>query len=147
MRLEAITEDHLINIHPRLKEYAQYPYPYLRMMVRKQTAASDYSDALVDGTGKCLGIGGVISLWPGVWSSWMLLTDDISSAPKTFIRICRRYMKIADDLGIHRIQADIPAEMKDWLSLLDKMGFKNEGLMKGYTAKKEDQYRVAWTKV
>lgn len=144
-QLVDITDEHLVDLHPRLKSYTSMPFPYMRMTVRAYKNAGPSHAGVHEG--RCFGIGGVVPVQKGVWHTWMMLSDDIAKHPKWFLRLCKSYVASMEENGIHRLQADIPADMKDWLAILERMGFENEGLMRAFSSDKQDYYRIAYIKV
>lgn len=135
-------DEHLVDLHPRLKEYANYPFPYLRMIVRKYVKIGTIMSCMYKN--RCVGIGGWFEVMPGVGHVWMILSTEVDKHGFLFIRCLKRYL---DEemlrLDLHRISADIPTNMPGWLKIVERMGFKNEGVMEAFDSKKQDYYRVA----
>ena len=142
-KLIEITDQHLIDIHPRLKEYVQGPFPYLRMTVAGYKRLGP-TNSLVDKNGTCHGVGGVAKIHDGVWHAWMMLTPEISNHKLLFVRAMKKYIDMMDEYNIHRISADIPAWYIEWLDVLDRIGFENEGLQRAFSSNKQDYFRVAY---
>ena len=88
--------------------------------------------------------GGIIPLWNGSAEGWVISSKRIF---KNRIRASRLIRKRTDLLcannNIWRLQTAVKADFKIGLRFAEFLGFKNEGLMRGYGPDKSDYYLMA----
>lgn len=94
--------------------------------------------------GKIVGCGGFTPLWEGVVEIWLFLNPEGFKRKKVALRLMRHVLNdIIKREKYHRIQAAVLKGYKKGMRFAEFFGFENEGLMKSYTADKEDFYRYA----
>ena len=90
--------------------------------------------------------GGVCPLWSGVAEGWVISSKRIY---KNRIKSARLIRKRADILcsanKIWRLQTSVKANFTMGIRFAEFLGFKNEGLMRGYGPDKSDYLRMAKT--
>ena len=88
--------------------------------------------------------GGIIPLWNGNAQGWVISSKRIF---KNRIRASRLIKKRTDILcaanKIWRLQTSVKANFNTGLRFAEFLGFKNEGLMRGYGPDKSDYYLMA----
>ena len=88
--------------------------------------------------------GGIIPLWNGVAEGWVISSKRIF---KNRIRASRLIKKRTDILcaanKIWRLQTSVKANFTTGMRFAEFLGFKNEGLMRGYGPDKSDYYLMA----
>ena len=88
--------------------------------------------------------GGIVPLWNGVAEGWVISSKRIY---KERIRASRLIRKRTDLLcaanKIWRLQTAVKSNFKTGLRFAEFLGFKNEGLMRGYGPDKSDYYLMA----
>lgn len=96
--------------------------------------------------GKLLGIGGYLTLWPGVLEIFVVPSVYVFEYPivvyKTIFKSC---LLLKSMPNIHRLQTgvlDDPRRVK----FMKQLGFVEEGRMNQYTKSKEDYLMMAWVK-
>lgn len=77
--------------------------------------------------------GGVAHYWPGVGEAWVVTTDLIPRYPLSFHRTVKRMLRqLCRDMGLQRLQAAVPANHTVSRKWLERLGFRQEGLMPMY---------------
>ena len=88
--------------------------------------------------------GGITPLWDGVAEGWVISSKRIF---KNRIKASRLIKKRTDLLcaanKIWRLQTAVKSNFKTGLRFAEFLGFKNEGLMRGYGPDKSDYYLMA----
>tara|TARA_A100001388_G_scaffold264327_1_gene235487 strand:- start:381 stop:833 length:453 start_codon:yes stop_codon:yes gene_type:complete len=88
--------------------------------------------------------GGIIPLWNGNAQGWVISSKRIF---KNRIRASRLIKKRTDILcaanKIWRLQTSVKANFTTGMRFAEFLGFKNEGLMRGYGPDKSDYYLMA----
>lgn len=88
---------------------------------------------------------GAMEMWPGVWSAWLLATDDFSKVGKTVTAFIHRDMSpLLRALGCHRLEARSLATHTEAHRWLESLGAKREALLKNYGKNKEDFIIFHW---
>lgn len=94
-----------------------------------------------------LGMGGIIPVWRGVAIGWLLTACEIERFKlffhKTIVKMLDRAIR---ELSLHRIDVSVLAEHKTSIKWLERLGFKNEGLMRKFDSMGNDYYRYALVK-
>jgi len=89
-----------------------------------------------------LACGGIVILWPGVGTTWMNVSDNISSHKIWFHRTVKRMLlQIISIYKLHRIDAAIRVGIERDEKWAYKLGFTPEGPLNAYGPNKEDYYR------
>jgi len=90
--------------------------------------------------------GGVIPLWKGVGEGWVVTSNLVETYPILFAKTTwRKLYEILNSNGIERIQTTIHKDHIVSQKWAERMGFKNEGLMRKFLGG-EDYYRYALVK-
>ena len=101
---------------------------------------------LVDG--KVAGFAGVILMWPGVGEGWILGSDLFAENKLWFIRNVKRFLgKIMNTHEMHRVQTTVLHGHTDLIRLVEFLGMKFEGRLRGYGPQGEDYLmygRTSW---
>ena len=96
--------------------------------------------------GEIIACGGILPLWKGVGEAWVVSSELVSLYPITFAKVIWRKMKaIIEELELERVQTTVDAEHKVSQRWLERMNFKNEGVMRKFLGGR-DYYRFAWIK-
>jgi hypothetical protein len=90
-----------------------------------------------------LAMAGVLPRWEGRAEAWALLAGDLT---RHFVQIHRAVLRFLDATDIRRIETAVDANFPAGLAWVELLGFKNEGLMPGYTPEGRDCYRFARVK-
>lgn len=94
--------------------------------------------------GYCIGMGGVFPLWPGTAECWLFSSDHFDKYPKFVFKMARQVLDLADNhFEIHRLQASVRADADVNRRFIERLGFKNEGIMEKYGIHGEDYIRYA----
>jgi len=92
---------------------------------------------------KVIAMAGVLPRWEGRAEAWALLSGDLK---RHFVRIHRAILRYLETSDIRRIETAVDANFKAGIVWAEMLGFKNEGLMPGYTPEGRDCYRFARVK-
>lgn len=93
--------------------------------------------------GRVLAMAGVMPRWEGRAEAWAILSGDLK---RHFVRIHRAVLRFLETTDIRRIETAVDANFPEGIVWADMLGFKNEGLMRGYTPEGRDCYRFARVK-
>lgn len=95
--------------------------------------------------GHLIAISGVQPLYPGVGEAWLIGSDRLSAHRVSVSRTCRRWMrKIANEEGLHRVQAHMKTEWAELSRWAQFLGMEREGTIKQMTPDREDYDLWAW---
>ena len=96
--------------------------------------------------GEIIGCGGILPLWKGVGEAWVISSPQVEKHPIAFARtIWRKLFELIDSMGLERVQSLVDAEHKVSMVWVERMGFKQEGLMRKYMDGR-DFIRYAWVR-
>lgn len=85
--------------------------------------------------------GGVVIQWDGVGECWLICNNTIKKYMREVCFYSDNYLeRIIIDSHLHRVQATVPARWSKGLRFLERLGFYREGLLRKYSADKEDYY-------
>lgn len=88
---------------------------------------------------------GCTPLWPGVWSMWLMATDDFGRIGISMTKlVARSIVPMLFDGGAHRLEArsmEGHTHAQRWLEMI---GASREGTLKGYGRQREDFHVYAW---
>ena len=88
--------------------------------------------------------GGIYPLWNGVCEGWVISSKKIFSIKTRAARLIRKRTDLlCANNNVWRLQTTVKANFKIGLRFAEFLGFKNEGLMRGYGPDKSDYYRMA----
>ena len=94
-----------------------------------------------------LGMGGIVPVWQGVACGWLLTACGIEHYAKFLHRTVTNVLNLAiNDLRLHRIETTILASHSISQRWAERLGFKNEGLMRKFDMNGNDYYRYALIK-
>lgn len=83
--------------------------------------------------GEILACGGVMPLWKGVGEAWVVTSPLVEKCPFFFMRtVWRRLLTFISIMELERVQTTVDAEHEVSLKWVERMGFKQEGLMEKY---------------
>ncbi len=101
----------------------------------------------IDEEGKVIAIGGVTFLWEGVGSGWVL-TSELLLKHKIWVhRTIRDILDTTEETyNLHRIESIILKEHKVSMRWAERLGFKQEGLLRKYNSQKQDHWLYARVK-
>lgn len=93
---------------------------------------------------KVICCGGIIELWAGVGEGWMVGSEHIDKFPIAFFKVMNnKLMDVVLDRGLRRVQVTCNAKFHRSMAWLEKIGFKQEGLLKEYGVNGDDHYYYA----
>lgn len=92
---------------------------------------------------RVIAMAGVLPYWEGRAEAWALLSGDLK---RHFLRIHRAVLRFLETSDIRRIETAVDANFPQAIAWAEKLGFKCEGLMIGYTPEGRDCYRFARVK-
>ena len=137
-------EDDYLNIQRRHFDaltFMNFPEPEL--IAKKFAKGIAYTIEVPEGL---VASGGVIPLWKGVGEAWVVTSELVETYPVLFAKtVWRKLHEIISSNGIERIQTTIHKNHIVSQRWVERMGFKNEGLMQKYLGG-EDYYRYALVK-
>ena len=88
--------------------------------------------------------GGIVPLWNGVAEGWVISSKRIYKNKIKSARLIRHRTDILCAANkIWRLQTAVKANFKTGIRFAEFLGFKNEGLMRGYGPDKSDYYLMA----
>ena len=88
--------------------------------------------------------GGIYPLWRGVSEGWVISSKKIFNIKTRAARLIRKRTDLlCANNNVWRLQTTVKANFKIGLRFAEFLGFKNEGLMRGYGPDKSDYYRMA----
>ena len=88
--------------------------------------------------------GGIFPLWNGVAEGWVISSKRIFNIKVKAARLIKRRTDILCAANkIWRLQTTVKSNFKTGLRFAEFLGFKNEGLMRGYGPDQTDYYRMA----
>lgn len=115
-------------------------FPDPKVMAQVLTKGPAYT-GIVDG--EILACGGIMPFWKGVGEAWVISSEIVCKHPLFFAKtIWRKLNILIKEMELERIQTIVDAENKISMNWVERMGFKNEGLMRKYINGK-DYYRYA----
>jgi hypothetical protein len=90
-----------------------------------------------------IGCAGVMLMWQGVGTCWVVLTKEAERYPVWFTRTIKRNLEdIIRAFKIHRLEAAVFADNKRNRKWIRTLGFKREArVVRGYTSTKQDIIR------
>lgn len=89
---------------------------------------------------RVLCMAGVLPYWEGRAEAWALLSGGLT---RHFVRIHRAVLRFLETSDIRRIETAVDANFPEAIIWAEKLGFKCEGLMPGYTPEGRDCLRYA----
>jgi len=88
--------------------------------------------------------GGIYPLWDGVAEGWVISSKRIFEVKVKAAKLIKQRTDILCAANkVWRLQTTVKANFKMGLRFAEFLGFKNEGLMRGYGPDKSDYYRMA----
>jgi hypothetical protein len=97
--------------------------------------------------GRPIGSAGVVILWPGVGSCWMVATDELVRHGFWLTRTVKRFLReIITAHGLHRIEAaSVNGDNGRWLEVL---GFTSErdGVARQFLSDRRNVVRYEWVR-
>lgn len=137
-KMEHITQMNMRDLDKRMLEMAgNWEEKLLNTMALGRTMTGMKDDII-------LGCGGILPLWEGVAEGWLLTADEIEQYPLAFHKLVRQFISEAEEaLNLHRIQIFVWSEFETSIEWVKRLGFESEGLMKAFSADRQDFYRMA----
>lgn len=87
---------------------------------------------------------GIIHYWSGVAEAWTISSERVVRLKFSFHRtIMELIERVFQQFRLNRLQASVHADHEVSMRWLERLGFKNEGLMKKYLPTGEDAYRYS----
>lgn len=94
--------------------------------------------------GAVLGCCGVIKMWPGVGTWWMVIADDLRRRPKLLLKTAREVVElIAENHRFHRFEVFMDPEKTRHIRFVEALGFTFEGRMIQHTVDRRDHLLYA----
>lgn len=88
---------------------------------------------------------GCYMMWPGVWSLWLIATDEFRHIGISMTKlITRSILPMLWDAGAHRLEARSMEGHTDAQRWLEVIGAKKEATLKGYGRGGEDYHVFTW---
>jgi len=101
--------------------------------------------SMVEGD-KVLGCCGVIKMWHGVGTMWMMVSEELKKRPRLLLTTAREItMLIAVNHRFHRLELFMNPELKKHIRFIEALGFTFEGRMIKHTVDKKDHLLYAKT--
>ena len=89
---------------------------------------------------------GAVFLWQGVAEAWSLFTQESRRYPIAMTKGAIAFFDICEILfNLHRLQITVKCSDRRAVSWAKYLGFVNEGVMKAYSADKDDTYMMRRT--
>jgi hypothetical protein len=115
-------------------------FPKPELIAKRFTRGPAYTIVASEGL---VASGGILPLWKGVGEAWVVTSELVDTYPLLFAKtVWRKLYEIIDGNGIERVQTTIHKDFIVSQKWAERMGFKNEGLMRKYLGG-EDYYRYA----
>lgn len=96
--------------------------------------------------GGIIACGGILPLWKGVGEVWVVSSPLVEKHPIFFAKTAwRKLFEMIKDLDLERVQSLVDAEHKVSMVWVERMGFKQEGVMRKYMNGR-DFIRYAWVR-
>jgi hypothetical protein len=138
------TKDDVLNVCPQTMQGQAMTLAYGREAFEKDLIPLEGMAVAVHDSDKCIGVYGVVQLWPGVARVWSLFSEDVILEHPTLLGLhIRRDLRKAEQLGFHRIEATTNVEHLIAIEFIQWLGFESEGLMRKYTPTGDDMYLFA----
>lgn len=103
--------------------------PFDKRALRAAISAG-WALAVVDG-GRPIAIGGLVPIWPGRALAWGVLESGIRATMTPIHRIVERALATTEH---HRVEAYVASEHEEGARWARLLGFREEGLMRGFYA-------------
>lgn len=101
----------------------------------------------IDEEGKIIGIGGIVFLWQGVGSGWVLTSELLLKHKIWFHRTIKDILELTEMArNLHRIETIILRDHVVSMKWAERLGFKQEGLLRKYNSRKQDHWLYARVK-
>jgi hypothetical protein len=115
-------------------------FPKPELIAKRFTRGPAYTIVASEGL---VASGGILPLWKGVGEAWVVTSELVDTYPLLFAKtVWRKLYEIINGNGIERVQTTIHKDFIVSQKWAERMGFKNEGLMRKYLGG-EDYYRYA----
>ena len=135
--IEKITEKHISELHPILREKA-YSYRDFQKFVYFFKSQPGVSYAILDDN-KCISMWGIYKTGEGIGHVWFCNSDVIKKKRIWFCKYIKRSMLLIGKLmGLHRLEANVKDGYTEGARWAEHMGLKREGLMRKFSPLKED---------
>lgn len=118
-----------------------------RQTVLAQAAAGPAFTAVVEG--RPIGCAGIVFPWPGVGSTWMIMTEDIGDHGLWLYRTVRKFIEdMARINALHRIEGVALCESPRNQQFFEALGFhvERDGVARGFLADGRSVVRYEWVK-
>lgn len=101
----------------------------------------------IDEKGKVIAIGGITFLWKGVGSGWVITSELLLKHKVWTHRAIRDILDITEKThNLHRIESIILKDHVVSMQWAERLGFKQEGLLRKYDSQKQDHWLYARVK-
>jgi RimJ/RimL family protein N-acetyltransferase len=115
------------------------------LAIEAATRWGDFSYIAFGGDGVPIASVGASPLHPGVWSGWMMATDDFHTIGKQLTRWMRKVMIPAVvEAGCHRAEARSAAEHHEAHAWMRMLGAKREAVLRQFGREKQDFHLFVW---
>lgn len=117
----------------------------LQMSIAGEMARLGPGRTLVE-DGRVVAAAGLARLWPGVAEAWLLLHRDLTPRQRLTVTraISRGLPPLLREEGLRRLQASVRVDFERGRHLVEWLGMKPEGVMRGYGSDGADHVRYAW---
>ena len=94
--------------------------------------------------GELCAIAACVPVWPGVVEVFVIAGKPVDRHKKAFWKLSKQFIaEIKENRKPHRIQTAVHVDYAISINYLERLGFKIEGLMKGYAPDGADHYMCA----
>ena len=120
---------------------AQVPIEVREQRIIHQSKCGPSVTAYIDN--RPVAIFGCVILWDGVGEAWSLFSEQARRYPIAMTKGAFTFFDICEILfTLHRIQITVRSEDKRAMSWASFLGFREEGLLKAFSADKKDYYMM-----
>lgn len=118
-------------------------FPNPRLIASNLAKGPAFTGVAPEGIIAC---GGILPLWKGVGEAWVVTSELVNLYPLTFAKVIWRKLKeLIESNSFERVQTTVDKDYTISQAWVDRMGFKNEGLMRKFLGGR-DFYRYAFIK-
>lgn len=138
------TKEDVLGIYPQLTQCDSTVLSYGKDVFERGLIPLEGRAIAIRDHARCVGAYGLVEMWPGVARVWSLFSEALlADHPRVLSLHAKRDLRLADQFGLHRIEATCSAGHAAGSRFLEWLGFSQEGLMRRYSLNGEDVYLYA----